>query len=181
MGVELNVKVDDKQVQKSLGRIQRSMSDLTPAMRIIGEIVLASIRRNFEAGGRPRWPGLSAATIAQRKARKKWPGQILIRSGALLRSINYRPGPESVAVSTNKIYAAVHQFGARKGQFGKTVARVRAFMRRNAKGKPTKVKAHTRSMTLPWGGIPARPYMMIQGEDWPEITSRLQAWMLKRA
>jgi phage gpG-like protein len=40
------------------------------------------------------------------------------------------------------------------------------------------VKAHTREMTLPWGDIPARSFMLIQDDDWDEIKDTLADFLL---
>lgn len=171
--VALEIKPKDQRVQELLTGIQDHLSDMRPAFGLIGEIVLSSIQRNFEAGGRPRkWKPLSPVTIAQRQREGKWPGQILVRqgvAGGLMGGLNYRPHKDRVEVSDNKEYAALHQFGARKGQFGTVDARVRAHLRRLKSGKTVKVRAHTRQTALPWGDIPARPFLMVQDEDWEAI------------
>ncbi|KJR41707.1 phage virion morphogenesis protein, partial [Candidatus Magnetoovum chiemensis] len=51
---------------------------------------------------------------------------------------------DSVKIGSNVIYAATHQFGAKKGSFGKT--------KRNA--------------PIPWGNIPARP--LLPSDDLPK-------------
>jgi len=40
--------------------------------------------------------------------------------------------------------------------------------------KEIKIKAHDRKMDLPWGNIPARPFMMVADEDWTEILKSLK-------
>ena len=171
-GVEIKISIDDKEAQDLLGRIQRNLGNLKPAMEIIGETVQTSIQRNFEKGGRPKkWKGLSETTKKERQKKGKWPGLILVRSGVsggLMGSISYRALGGSVILSANKKSAATHQFGAKKGSFGTIVANVRAHLR---KGRT--VRAHTRTMRLPWGDIPARPFMMVQDEDWSEIRHAL--------
>ena len=119
---------------------------------------------------------LSPATIIQRQRERKRPGQILIRSGkagGLLGRINYSPRNDRVTVSANKVYATTHHFGAKKGQFGTVLAQIPAHIRTLASGKKVSVKAHSREMKVPWGDIPARPFMMVQGEDWDEIRETL--------
>ncbi|WP_051327184.1 phage virion morphogenesis protein [Desulfatibacillum aliphaticivorans] len=169
MGVNQVISVDDAEVAGLLGKLLQRLGDLTPVMEVIGEIVHASILRNFEVGGRPAWQGLSDVTISRRIAEKKWPGQILVRSGELMRSISYQAFPDKVVLSANSIKAATLHFGARKGQFGQKVVRVKSFTRRDG----VKVSSHNRKTTLPWGDIPARPFMMVQPEDWGEIRESL--------
>lgn len=169
-------------IDETLARIAAHLDDLTPVTRLMGEIVHGSIQENFEAGGRPTaWAPLSAATIAQRLRQGKWPGRTLMRlgvAGGLFGSISYRPFKDRVELSANKAYAALHQFGARKGQFGTVTAQIREHVRLLKSGKEVRVRAHTRTMTLPWGNIPARPYMMVQDEDWDEIRDSIADLLL---
>lgn len=117
-----------------------------PAMEIIGEIVTTSVQRNFEKGGRPAgWQPLSSATLAMKKG-----GSVLIGKGfggGLLGSIHAEPAANQVMIGTDKIYAAIHQFGGQAGRGLKTT-------------------------------IPARPFLLVQDEDWPEITESLGEYLL---
>jgi phage gpG-like protein len=182
------IEIKDKGIQDLLSRIERRVNRLKPAMGLIGEIALGSIQENFEKGGRPTWQPLSQTTINLRKKINKWPGRILVRggvAGGLMGGITYRPSDEDVRLATNKPYATTQHFGAKKGSFGTVAATVKAHMRKisQAFGRPieprdVKVKAHTRKMTLPWGDIPARPFMVIQDEDWEEIKDTLVDFLL---
>lgn len=85
--MEIKVKIEDREIRGSLSALQNRMSDLSPVMKNIGEIVYASIRRNFEVGGRPkRWePSMRV---------KREGGQTLIRKGTgggLLGSLRCSP------------------------------------------------------------------------------------------
>ena len=172
-GAALTVKIDDREVKKLLCRIQKNLGDLTPAMKIIGSTVRTSIIRNFEKSGRPsKWAKHSKQTEDRRGKGAK----ILMAqgfAGGLAGSINYQADKDSVEIGTNKIYGAVHQFGAKKGSFGTVAANIKAHLR-----KGVKVKAHTRKMNLPWGDIPAREFLMVQDEDWTEITAELNDYII---
>lgn len=152
MGVEIKVTIEDEGVRETLKNIQERAGDLKPVMGAIGEIVRASIRRNFEAGGRPdKWQPLKAATIFARMRRKHWPGKILIEkgvSGGLLGSLSYQAFPDKVVVSANKKYAAIHHFGGKAGRGGKA-------------------------------NIPARPFLMVQKEDWAEIRTAIADYLTR--
>lgn len=184
----ITIVAKDSGVQKLLAQIQKKLSNPKSAMSEIGEIVQGSIQKNFEQGGRPAWKPLAASTIAQRQRIKKWPGQILVRTGVaggLMGGINYRAFKDRVELSANKEYATTHQFGAAKGSFGTVEAQIKTHVRRisRAFGKPIKpraveVKAHKRMMTMPWGNIPARPFMMVQEEDWDEIRESLAEFLV---
>ena len=172
--IEINAKIDDQEVKALLRRIQRNLGDLTPAHKIIGATVRTSVIRNFEKGGRPRkWAPHSKTTEARRGRGAK----VLMKQGlggGMAGSVNFRASRNSVAIGTNKKYAAVHQFGAKKGSFGTVTANIRAHLR-----KGVKVGAHTRKMKLPWGDIPARPFLMVQDEDWSEIRAALSDYILR--
>lgn len=174
-GVTINIRYDDKEVRAMFARIQRRLGDLTPAMKVIGQIVRTSVVRNFEKGGRPKWKPLSRVTLALRKGTK-----ILSRrgmAGGLMGSIHATPHKDRVVVGTNKIYAAVHQFGAKKGSFGQFTAHIKEHMRKMG-SKQVQVRAHARTVTLPWGDIPARPYLMVQNEDWTEIREAVTSYVV---
>ena len=171
MPVILDISREDQGVRKRLERIQERFDDLRPGLKIVGEIVQGSILQNFEVGGRPRkWKRLSDITIKERTEQKKWPGQILVRSGRMKSSIDYQVQPDELVVFATDKRTAVHQFGAKKGSFGE----VRVWVRPHKRGERS-VKGHYRTMRLPWGDIPARPFMMVQAEDWRDISERLGA------
>jgi len=184
-GAAIEVTVDDREVADLLERIQKNLGDLTPAMKIIGAIGRTSVIRNFEKSGRPKkWKKHSKTTEKRRGKGAK----ILMDQGlgaGLAGSINYKAGKDRVDIGTPKVYGAVHQFGAKKGSFGTVEATVRAHLRNitRAFGKPIpkkqiKVGAHKRKMKLPWGDIPARPFLMVQDEDWTEIRAALTDYLL---
>jgi phage virion morphogenesis protein len=173
VSVQLKIDVQDKEVALMLQALERRMQDMTPLMREIGEIVRDSVMRNFREGrapdGTPWKPSLRA--IVQR-------GQTLVDTARLRNSITVSPARDHVAVGTNVEYAAVHQFGARKGSFGEVSAKVRAHTRRTRTGGQAQVRAHTRKMRLPWGDIPARPFLGVRPGDWSEIREAILSHVL---
>lgn len=174
--------IKDKQVKDMLSRIDDKLRNLKPAMEIIGETVTASVLRNFEAGGRPKWAKLSSVTKAIRKKKGKWPGQILRQSGALSKIV-YQASSSKVVVSANEKYAATQHFGAKKGEFGTVtvVQSVREHIRKHKSGKSYRVKAHSRTrknVPVPWGDIPARRFMFMQKEDKKEMHTALEDYIL---
>jgi len=176
-GVAMTISMKDHGIEKLLNRIQKQMHNLTPVMNIVGQIVRTSIVRNFEKEGRPkRWKKHSKMTEKQRGSG----AAILRKENHLMNSIHSKAHKDKAVIGTNIAYAAVHQFGAKKGKFGTVQAKVREHVRRRLDGGKTTVKAHTRKMELPWGDIPARPFMMVQDEDWEEIRESLMDYLLKR-
>jgi len=167
MPFDITVGIEDARIRDMLAAIQARLGHLRPAMTIIGETVRTSIVRNFEAGGRPTpW------------AKSKRGGQTLVDTARLKNSFTVRAGDDAVAVGTNVIYAGTMHYGAKQGRFGSVTAQIKAHVRKTASGKQSRVKAHTRQMTLPWGDIPARPFMMVQDEDWPVIMAQLSDFIM---
>ena len=184
-GAGIEVKYQDDEAQKLLGGIIKRMTNKRDAMSIIGSIARSSVIRNFEKEGRPAgWKGLSATT----KKRRGSAHPILRRqgfAGGLMGSVNYQAFDDKVVVGTNKVYAAVHQFGAKKGSFGSFVVRVGAHTRtitqafgRMIEPRTIKVRAHTKNQKLPWGDIPARPFLVVQDEDWKEMREALKDFVI---
>jgi len=173
-GVSIIAKVQDAVLTAMLKRTLGRLTDKTPVNKIIGSIVRTSVIRNFEKSGRPtKWKKHSKTTEAKRGKGAK----ILMVQGmgsGLAGSVHYKAGPDRVTVGTDKKHGATHQFGAKKGSFGTVVANIKAHMR---KGVP--VRAHTRRMVLPWGDIPARPFLEVQTEDWIEIKAALAEYLIK--
>jgi phage virion morphogenesis protein len=143
-----SIAVDDRAVTAALRALQARVRSPGAAMKSIGQAIVTATDLSFRAEEDPwgaSWARLSAATLARRRGAS---AQILRDTGRLANSISYRAGKDSVAVGTNVIYAAVHQFGAAKGAFGRT-----------RRGAP-----------IPWGRIPARPFlpMRASGVDLPQ-------------
>jgi len=133
-GASVTVRADD--LVRALRCAERAAVDMRPAWMQVGEHMLRSIDKNFNAEGRPdRWKRpLAASTLKRKKPGKK----ILGASGRLRRSITrataVRARGDGVVVGTNVVYAAIHQFGGQAGR--------------------------GRKVTLP-----ARPYLMVHDED----------------
>ena len=149
--MQLHVTVEDGEVRAMLGKLTGRMANPTPAMRVIGEVVRTSIERNFEAGGRPdKWP-LSGRV-------KSEGGQTLTDKAILRRSFTVRAYPDRAEIGTNVKYAAIHQLG------GVISAKNRPYLRFKIGDRFVSKKSVT---------IPARPFMMVQDDDWPKMTQAL--------
>lgn len=174
MAVTLNISVEDRRVRALLEGLLRRSRNLTPAMHEIGEIVRESVMRNFREGRSPDgtpWPPSRRALLTG--------GKTLVDTATLRNSIHVRPGPSSVTVGTPVEYAAVHQFGARRGSFGEHIVKVRAHMRRSRRtGRTQTVRAHARRVRLPWGDIPPRPFLGVRREDWGEIHDAMMEYLM---
>lgn len=91
-----------------------------PLTRAIREVVIPSIRNNFDSGGDPSWQPLARITLDQ-KLRAGFSPDILVRSGKLKRvaqqlniwTIN-REEAYITSLPVNVWYGQVHQAGTRK-------------------------------------------------------------------
>jgi phage virion morphogenesis protein len=128
------VTIDDRAVQAALTRLARQVADMTPVMEDIGRALGKLTEDAFQAEG-PGWPALSPVTVARRGGAHP----ILQDSGGLAASITHGGNRRSAWVGASKVYAAVQQFGQKKGASGRT-----------RRGAP-----------IPWGDIPPRPYLPI--------------------
>ena len=63
---EIEIQAD--KALSALDHIARGLSDATPLMRMIAGTLLAETQKNFAAGGRPAWLGLSPGTLKKRGA-----------------------------------------------------------------------------------------------------------------
>jgi phage virion morphogenesis protein len=118
-------------------------------MQEIGEFLAASTKDRFPAGTGPdgsAWALKSPTTLARYGARSS--NRVDHRplfgpSGQLSTRIFYQASRNQVRIGSPMIYAAVMQFGAAQGAFGKT-----------SRGAP-----------IPWGRIPARPFLGLSTGD----------------
>ncbi len=147
------IEVDDSKLKEILKKLDTRVRNLQPAFEEIGELLVTSIVKNFEVGGRysrsgdwrggsNKWQPLSLVTLEKKRGKG-----ILLESNNLLNSINWQADSGGVEVGTNRIYAAIHQFGGKAGR-----------------GKKVK--------------IPARPYLVVQGEDLSQINEVLGDYLL---
>lgn len=174
----IQIEVDDREVLDVLAKLARRAGDLSPALRQIGEDMVDSTRRRFATGTAPdgaRWTPNSQTTLLRYLGGKDRPrglfgkrdGRLtakgigvalgkkpLVDSGNLASTINYQvvDGGRTLLVGSPQKYAAVQQFGAKKGSLGGGA---------------------------PWGDIPARPFLGISADDRRSILDVLQAYLLK--
>lgn len=111
--IEFDDNIDE--IRASVKTIESRIGHPQPALAIIGETVKTSVVRNFEESGRPRgWKELSPVTLAKKKG-----GSILVgkgHAGGLMGSIHWEVSNRSVMVGTDKVYAAIHNFGGLAGK-----------------------------------------------------------------
>lgn len=178
--VASNVSLDLK-FEPSVGILARKVDKLgadirsfrEPLKRIVKEVMIPSIRQNFDAGGRPSWVPLSEFTI-RRKALKGQSAAPLIGTGRLRRVM----GTQKIwNIDTEKAmildlppevwYGKVHQAGHEGAGSGGTV----------------QLRTPTGSVNVPDFGdsfeshIPARPFVSVQNEDIDAMERIMTEWV----
>ena len=112
--MDVEIKYDDRELQRALNRLIKAGGDLTPAMREIAGHLADSVADSFDRQQAPDgapWKPLKPKTVRDRQRRGYGAGPILERSGDLARSILADHDETSAVAATNLIYAATHHFG----------------------------------------------------------------------
>lgn len=125
----IEIKIDNKKVEKALLEIAQKTSNLRPLMKNIAGIMADSTEENFKVEGQPKWKDLSEKTKTARKKSGHYPGQILQVSGQLALSAATQYDDTSVVIGSNKVYAAIHQLGGQAGKNKKTTIPARPYLK----------------------------------------------------
>lgn len=186
MTIELEFK--NEEVNRLFSKLVDNLTNLKPVMNKIGILSANSVRRNFSVGGaysspdsviggNKTWQPLSPTTkkIKERKG-FKGPHQILIESERLRSSISHKVDRDSVTIGTNVPYAAMQHFGAKKGSFGIFNVLIKAHTRKTKNGK-IQVGPYTRKIAVPFGNVPARPFMTIHPDTVKDMSDILLKWI----
>ena len=155
-----------------------------PLTRAVKQVVIPSIRENFNASGRPDpWPELSQATWDSRAARGWSGGDILLLSGLLVRTATqfniWTITEQSATVRDfpqKAWYGKVHQAGFGGVSGPKTVRKI-------IKGKGGIIKwsgGRDTEASQGYVNIPARPFMLLQEEDKDKIQKIFEDWLEER-
>jgi phage virion morphogenesis protein len=138
-----------------LGRMTRRMGKPEPGLKRVGDYVKGLSQQAFKDQADPttheRWSELSDVTIELRRNKSREGTEILRDAGHLLKSIHkIITGKNKVAIGSNKVYAAIHQFGG---------------------------TTSSRSM-IPGKKIPARPFLGFDKRGEKEIERIMKRWIL---
>ncbi len=165
-------------VSKKINKIKTNLSDTFSLMKKISIIMKSSVMKNFQEQGtdKEKWKPLSSMTLERRrKGKGKGSAKILMDTGFLRNSIFPTVFKNKAILGTNVPYASTHQFGAKKGEFGTVLALIKAYKRRDKNGRKTiMVREHKRRINVPFGDIPARPFMNLREEDKKRIVDLIK-------
>ncbi|MBL4751465.1 MAG: phage virion morphogenesis protein [Amylibacter sp.] len=156
----VSIKINEDEITAVLDRLARHLTDMTPVMSEVGELLIDSTKQRFIKGVSPEgqtWAPKSQTTLDAYAARGD---RVDFRplfgpTKRLSSEINYQTTESRVEWGSNLIQAAVMHFGAGKGEFGT-----------GANGQ-----------ALPWGNIPARPFIGISDEDRGNIKATVYEWL----
>jgi len=178
----------EKQVIAVLESMRARASNLTPAMKSIGALVKNESLGNFKSQHGPDgtpWAPLKMSTLIARAMRlsggkgiktkkgamKKGAqrvistGKILLDTGVLRASVQVQDtSATSVTIASRIKYAATQQYGAKSGQFG-----VAHYKSRNG------------TFPIPWGDIPARPFLGTNPQMRTDIADIIRAHLMPAA
>jgi phage virion morphogenesis protein len=111
--MKLSVTLDTKKALAKLGIARNRLRNLTPVLKEIGEAHLRTVDNRFrrEQGTHGQfWKPPKPRHILW-KRKKRYIDKTLQMSGLLRAGINYRASRNSVTISSDKAYAATHEFG----------------------------------------------------------------------
>ena len=112
----IEIKIDNKEVNRKLLDLAMRGENLRPLMKNIAGIFAYSTEENFKEEGRPKWQDLAESTKKQRKKKGTYPGLILQVTGQLASSVNTYYDDDSAVIGSNLDYAAIHQLGGQTGK-----------------------------------------------------------------
>lgn len=190
----ITVEIDDKQVTAALAKLAKSVENTRPVLDLIGELLIVSTRQRFVTSTAPdgsRWKPNTQVTILRYLAAKsgkfsesgKRTGDkdgYLFKKGAnkgriaskgidtvagkrpliglggdLSRQFDKKVEGNTLYIGSTMEYSAAQQFGMKRGYAGA-----------NKRGSP-----------IPWGDIPARPFLGISDQDRVDILGTITDYL----
>lgn len=169
----MRVEINDAQIRQAFAALEHALTDMSLAMDEIGQTLVYSTKQRMQRGespdGTPFAPR-SPVTLARYEAEDKKPGpHPLWLTRTMQSNIAHASGPDFVEVGSNAIQAAVMHFGSAQGEFGARMGRTRP-----SKKRP---KSQDYFFSIPWGNIPARPFLGISEEDRSNIVDIVTEWL----
>lgn len=148
------------EVLGALNRLLAASDNTLPAMQDIGEYLIESTRQRFRdmlgPAGEPWVPNTEVTQdAAEARGDRYDPRPLFGPTRRLSSEILAFAGNHEVTVGSALIQAAVMHFGAEQGEFGTS-----------ARGGP-----------LPWGDIPARPFIGISRDDETQVLAILGEYL----
>lgn len=173
----IKIEISDNGVNQALTRLANTTQHLPTVLELIGEMLVDSTKQRFVTSTGPdgqRWASNSQVTILRylgkyKSSFSKKTGK-LTKAGAvsaagkrpligethdLSRKIFPKVEGSTLYIGSTMIYAAAQQFGMSKGYAGA-----------NRRGSP-----------IPWGDIPARPFLGLSDQDRVNILDTISDYL----
>ena len=182
---EIVVKMDGADALRvRLRQIAGRAGNLSPILRAIGDRVVEQTKRRFNAGG----PAPDDTPWARPKTKNPKRRGTLRVTDQLRDSIRYQLiGKNAVAIGTNKVYGAIHQFGGKISQGARSELFLRnRYVRSTKTGKqPGQFKKGTkagRGFTFQGReiNIPARPFLGLSPANSEELVGIVNDYITGR-
>lgn len=164
----INVSVDTRDALDYLGGMAERAANLAPVLKEIGVDLVESTQKRFSTATAPDgapWAPKSAVTLMNYSryfagvSKKPLTGP----TKALQTTINFVVnGPSSVSIGSPMVYAATMQYGAQQGEFGLGV-----------------YKTRNGAFPIPWGDIPARPFLGLSDDDHANVIKLVRSYLLE--
>lgn len=165
-GATITVSVDSERAGRALKLAAQHCKDLRPALKSIGEHMLRSVDRNFAAEGRPmKWRPWSMATIESRRGGR---GKTYTKKGQLRAATSRMLTASKILTMSSRLRRSVtYQVQPESVLVGTNViyAAIHQFGGECGRGKMVR--------------MPARPYLMVQDEDWDAIADIVYSHVLQ--
>ena len=146
------ISVENASVLSALNAMISALDEPLAAYQDIGEYLVESTKRRFAAGESPDgdpWAPNSPVTLSRKSPEQRPLFGSHSGQGSLHNDIYAQADSDGVAVGSPFRYAAAQQFGMPKGFAG----------------------TDKRGRSIPWGDIPARPFLGLSDEDEREVLS----------
>lgn len=167
--IEIDVNIDTAALDAAVSRLRELAADTSPLMRRCAGVLESEAEDAFDEQADPvtgsHWAPLAASTQLSRTL-SGHAGKILQLTGSLAASLSRDSGRDYAVVGTNKVYAAIHQFG------GTTSAHIIRARYKKALGIPG--IGPRKSVRHPGSTIPARPFLGLGQEGADDILDIFQ-------
>jgi phage gpG-like protein len=153
------VEIKDEALRAALARLTAGFDDLFEPFDEIGQNLVLSAKDRIDDGISPDGTAFAPRSATTLERYGKLPlsikGGPLKWQGDMQGGIFHQASATGVEYGSNAIQSAVMQFGATQGQFGTTA----------------------RGGSIPWGNIPARPFIGLSTDDNDMILETLEEWI----
>lgn len=151
-----SLELHDEELRAMVDRLETGLSDMSEVTNEIGEFLAESHQQRIEKSlGAPD----GTAWAAKSPFTKSKDPRPLYDTGDMVRRIHHVYGADFVSVAVSGVKVRTLHFGAEKGAFGQTKT-----------GQP-----------IPFGDIPARPFMGLSQTDQSNIADALTEWIERLA